>query len=159
MRVRHLLRHTLRDLLRVLLPLALTAACASTAPSAPVVDPGQVIVAQSGADVTLVVGQSVRVPSANLHLNLKRLASDSRCPVAANIQCVWGGSVIVEVEGGPLVGFAYVETKRFETLSPRDTATVAGQPVRLVRVLPERTSMDSIPVAAYRIVLRVGATK
>lgn len=35
----------------------------------------------------------------------------------------------------------------------------AGADVRLVRVLPERTSMDSISTAAYRIVLRVGATK
>ncbi len=139
--------------------IALLGACASTDPSAPVLDPGQVIVAQSGADVTLAVGQTAQIPSANVHVNLRRLVSDSRCPVAAHIQCVWGGSVIVDVEGGPLVGFAYVETKRLETLAGRDTATVAGQPVRLVRVLPERVSTDSIPVAAYRIVLRVGATK
>ena len=141
------------------LTLALLAACASTDSSAPVFDPGHVIVAESGADVTLAIVQTARIPSANLHVSLKRLVSDSRCPVAATIQCVWGGSVSVEVEGGRLVGFAYVETRRLETLNGRDTTTLAGQLVRLVRVLPERTATDSIPVAAYRIVLRVGASK
>lgn len=141
------------------LALSLTAACASSEPSAPVLDRGQVIVAQAGADVTLATGQSAQIPSANVQVTFKRLVSDSRCPTAAHIQCVWGGSAIVDVEGTPIVGFAYVETRRLESLADKDTATVAGQPVRLVRVLPERTSMDSISTAAYRIVLRVGATK
>ncbi len=141
------------------LALAVLTACASSDPSAPVVDPGHVIVAESGAEVTLAIGQTARIPSANVQFSLKRLVSDSRCPVAANIQCVWGGSVSVDVEGGPLVGHAYAETRRLETLGGRDTTTVAGQPVRLVRVLPERTATDSIPVATYRIVLRVGPSK
>lgn len=141
------------------LSIALVAACASTEPSAPAADRGQVVVAQPGADVTLAVGQSAQIPLANVQVKFKRLVSDSRCPVAPTIQCVWGGSVIVDVEAGPLTGFAYVESKRLETLAGRDTVTVAGQHVRVVRVLPERTSTDSIPLATYRIVLRVGATR
>jgi hypothetical protein len=72
---------------------------------------------------------------------------------------VWAGSVVVEVQAGPIVGFQYIDLRRLESVPGKDTTTVGGQPIRLVRVLPERTSNNAIPVQNYRIVLQVGAAR
>lgn len=133
-------------------------ACASNDPNAPSLDVDQVVVAEKGAELTLPPGGVGRVPSANLQLHFKRLISDSRCPNHPAIQCVWGGSAAVEIEAGPITGATVVTTVRLEDLAGKDTATVLGTRLRLVRVLPERRSTDSIPLATYRIVLQAGAT-
>lgn len=138
---------------------AAAAACASSEPSAPAIKADQVVVAESGAEVTLAPGQSARVTSANLLVTFTKLVSDSRCPTDPRVQCVWGGSAVAEITATPISGFAVVETRRLETLAGKDTTTTLQTPVRLVRVLPERRSTDSISGATYRIVLQVGATK
>lgn len=132
-------------------------ACASNEPNAPVLDAGQVIVAERGAEILLAPGQSARVASAGLLLTFAKLVGDSRCPTMATIQCVWSGSVIVDVTAAPLVGSGPTRIVRLETLNTKDTATVAGTRLQLLRVLPEKRTLDSIPLATYRIVLQAGA--
>ncbi|MES2521346.1 MAG: hypothetical protein V4617_01520 [Gemmatimonadota bacterium] len=134
-------------------------ACRSTDPIEPSVDLGRAIAAQAGADITLAPGGVARVADANLNVGFQRLVGDSRCPTKALIQCAWAGSVVVDVQAGPIIGFQYLETRRLETVAGRDTATVAGQLIRLVRALPEKETIDEIPAANYRIVLRVGNAK
>jgi hypothetical protein len=73
--------------------------------------------------------------------------------------CVWQGSVVVEIQAGPITGFQFIETRRLETVPGRDTTSIAGVPIRLVRVTPEKETLNDIPPAAYRIVLQVGTTK
>lgn len=135
-----------------------SAACASNDPNAPSLEVDQVVVAEKGAELTLPPGGVGRIPAANLQLQFKRLISDSRCPNHPAIQCVWGGSAAVEIEASFIEGDAILKTVRLEDLAGKDTATVLGTRLRLVRVLPERRSLDSIPLATYRIVLQAGAT-
>ncbi len=135
-----------------------SAACASNDPNAPSLEVDQVVVGERGAEVTLPPGGVARIPSANLQLHFKRLISDSRCPNHPAIQCVWGGSAAVEIEATRITGTAAVTTVRLEEFAGRDTTTVLGTRLRLVRVLPEKRSLDSIPLATYRIVLQAGAT-
>jgi len=151
--------HRLTRLASALLLTATPAACASNDPSAPAIDVDQVVVAESGAETALALGQTARVESANLRVTFTKLISDSRCPTDPRVQCVWGGSAIVEITATPINGFAVIETRRLESLAGKDTTRALLTPIRLVRVLPERLSTDSISSAAYRIVLQVGATK
>jgi hypothetical protein len=142
--------------------LALGTGCASHEPAAPATDEaqsGRVITGQAGAEITLAPGEIAEVSSANLRLRFNRVVGDSRCPTDPAIQCVWGGSVVVELQAGPIVGFHYIELKRLESIAGKDTATVAGQLVRFVRVTPERKSTAEIPASNYRIVLQIGAQK
>jgi hypothetical protein len=142
--------------------LGMTTGCASQDPAAPVTtgaESGRVVTGEAGAEITLALGEIAEVSSANLRVRFTRLVGDSRCPTGTSIQCVWAGSVVVEVQAGPIVGFQYIDLRRLESVPGKDTTTVAGQPIRLVRVLPERTSNDAIPVQNYRIVLQVGAAR
>jgi hypothetical protein len=142
--------------------LAMSSGCASHEPAAPAndeVESGRIITGDTGAEITLAPGEIAEVPSVNLRLRFNRLVGDSRCPNDPAIQCVWGGSVVVELQAGPIVGRQFLELKRLESLAGKDTATVAGQLVRFVRVTPEKRSTAEIPSSNYRIVLQVGAMK
>ena len=141
---------------------AMSSGCASHEPAAPVADEvqsGRVVTGEQGAEITLAPGEIAEVASANLRLRFNRVVGDSRCPVGTSIQCVWSGSVIIELQAGPIVGFHYIELKRLESIAGKDTATVAGQLVRFVRVTPEKRSTAEIPASNYRIVLQVGVQK
>ena len=137
----------------------LTAACRAPEPNAPVLLVDQTVAATAGSEVTLAVGETAEVSSVNLRIRFNRVLGDSRCPTNTSIMCVWAGSVVVEVQGGPITGRQFLETRRLETFPGRDTTSIAGQPVRLVRVSPEKTSLADIPAENYRIVLQVGTTK
>ena len=139
--------------------LLLTAACRSPEPNAPVLAVDQTVAATAGAEVTLAVGETVEVSGVNLRVRFNRVLGDSRCPTNAGVMCVWAGSVVVEVQGGPITGRQFLETRRLETMPGRDSTAIAGQPIRLVRVSPEKTSLADIPAESYRIVLQVGAPK
>ncbi len=126
------------------------AACASPTrdePPAPSAPNASVAV---GATFTLAPGESVAVEGTSLSLVFARVAGDSRCP--SSVQCVWAGSA-------RLAMFAtHAGTPRdfeIETRPPRDTVTVGSYLIRLVRVSPERTTTDTIPLAAYRATLQV----
>ena len=142
--------------------LVMASGCASHEPAAPVTtgaESGRVVTGQAGAEITLAPGEIAEVTSANLRVRFNRVIGDSRCPTGTNIQCVWAGSVVVEVQAGPIIGYQYIEIRRLETVPGKDTMTVGGQPIRLVRVMPERTSLTEIPSQNYRIVLQVGAAR
>ena len=139
--------------------LLLTAACRSTEPNAPVLAVDRTVAATAGADVTLAQGERAEITGVNLRVRFNRVLGDSRCPTKASIMCVWQGSVVVEIQAGPITGFQFIETRRLETVPGRDTTSIAGVPIRLVRVTPEKETLNDIPPAAYRIVLQVGTTK
>jgi hypothetical protein len=141
---------------------AMTGGCASHDPAAPStngVEGDRVIAAQAGAEIALAPGEAAKVASANLHVRFNRVIGDSRCPNDPAVQCVWGGSVIIEIQAGPILGYQYIDVKRLETLPGKDTVTVAGSQIRLLRVTPERRSTAEIPAQSYRIVLQVGSPK
>lgn len=113
------------------------------------------VAARLGSEITLAPGESAKIDEANLYLKVESL-DDSRCPTKALIQCVWAGSVTVRLLANAINGPDWIRTVDLETMPQRDTATVAGQLVRLVRVTPERELTDSIPRSQYRVVLQVG---
>jgi hypothetical protein len=134
-------------------------ACKSVEPNAPILVTDRVVVTEADAEVTLGPGETAEIASVNLRVRFNRLVGDSRCPTKSTIMCVWAGSVVVELQGGPITGRQFVETRRLETVPGRDTTTIAGQPVRLVRVTPPREAIGEIPAASDRIVLRAGTPK
>ena len=139
--------------------LMLPAACRTSEPNAPVLVTDRAITAEAGAEVTLAPGETAELPGINLRIRVNRVVGDSRCPMNTNIMCVWAGSVVVELQGGPITGRQFIETRRLETAPGRDTTTIAGQPVRILRVMPAREGTAEIPPASYRIVLQAGTPK
>ena len=128
----------------------------STAGESPTGVDKAAIAAQVGSEITLAPFETAKIDGANLYLKVESL-NDSRCPTKALIQCVWAGSVRVRLLASAINGPDWIRTIDLETAPERDTATVAGQLVRLVRVTPERETIDSIPLSQYRVVLQVGA--
>ena len=136
---------------------AFTFACASSDANKTILGVEPAVHSPSVAEITLSPGSAAQISSANLNVRFNRVTSDSRCPTKALVQCVWAGSVLVEVQAGPIIGYQYVVTRTLETVSGRDTTTVGGQVIRLLRVTPEHETMEAIPADSYRIVLRVSA--
>ena len=133
----------------------LAAGCKSSEPSAPTADPGLVVVGSQGTEITLRVGGSAELHAANLRVGFSSVISDSRCPTKALIQCVWAGSVIVAIDVGPINGERPTELVKLETVAGKDTATVQGHLIRLVKVLPEKEHIEPIRTELYRVVLMV----
>lgn len=139
-----------------LLAASLAGACrTSTGSEPPTGTDRAVVTAGLGREITLAPGGTAKIDEANLYLKVESL-NDSRCPTRALIQCVWAGSVRVRLLASAINGPDWIRTMDLETVTPRDTATVSGQLVRLVRVTPERETVDSIPLPQYRVVLQVG---
>lgn len=142
--------------------LAMASGCASKEPTTSAtagVDSDRIIAAQPGAEIVLAPGEVAEVASANLRVRFNRVIGDSRCPNDPAVQCVWGGSVVIEVQAGPITGFQYLETRRLESIAGRDTTTIGGQLIRFLRVTPERRHNVEIPASSYRVVLQVGAAR
>ena len=129
--------------------------CGSSAPSSPAADPGLIVVGSQGTEITLKSGGAAELPSVNLRVGFSSVDSDSRCPSKALVQCVWAGSVIVGISVGPINGERPTQLVKLETVAGRDTATVQGHLIRLVKVLPEKEFIEPIPLDLYRIVLMV----
>ena len=51
---------------------------------------------QGGQKVEISRGQTIVVPGTELELTFIRATEDSRCP--ENVQCIWAGVLVVEVE-------------------------------------------------------------
>ena len=137
----------------------LLGACRTSEPNAPVVITDKAVTTEAGAEVTLAPGETAELPSVNLRIRFNRVVGDSRCPTNTQIMCVWAGSVVVDVQGGPITGRQFIETRRLETVPGRDTTTIAGQPVRILRVMPVKDGTAEIPPASYRLVLQAGTAK
>ena len=143
----------------IALLVAVASGCRLAEPGAPVLVAEGTLTTSAGADVTLAPGETAEIPSVNLRVRFNRIVGDSRCPTKSLILCVWQGSVVVELQAGPLTGFHWIETRRLESVPGRDTTSIGGQPIRFVRVTPEKETTDEIPRASYRIVLQVGAPR
>jgi hypothetical protein len=131
----------------VCLTVLAVAACTSTGPSLSV-RPGEPL------DVTLRVGEAVRIGPAPLFVRFERVSGDSRCP--SEVVCIWQGEAEVELA----VSFgdspeAKVTLSTFG--STRHETRVGPYTVTLANVAPYPATPGTIPQDAYVIALRVTA--
>lgn len=105
-----------------------------------------------GSDFMLAPGESVVVNNGGITLTFTRVVNESRCPTNATIQCVWGGSATVAMQvknGGTNSDIT------LETVTARSSVTINNYFVQLLDVTPAPVTLDSIPPASYRAVLRI----
>lgn len=105
-----------------------------------------------GSDFTLAPGESVVLGNQGPTLTFTGVVNESRCPTHATIQCVWAGSAVIGVrinDGGT----SRVIT--LETIAPRNFTVVGRYHVQLLDVTPAPVTLDSIPPASYRAILRI----
>jgi hypothetical protein len=114
------------------------------------------LAARPGQEFTVANGTVVDVADLGLVLRVMDL-TDSRCPTKALVQCVWAGSVRVHVQASQTPGFAVVQDVYPETAPNRESVTVFGRTLTLVRVTPEKETLDEIPKGEYRLTFRVSA--
>ncbi|MEP6832568.1 MAG: hypothetical protein ABJB74_04200 [Gemmatimonas sp.] len=107
--------------------------------------------------ITLAVGASTDVPSANLRIRFDSVTADSRCPTS--VKCVWAGEATVALTVTQLSGTMSAQLLSLSTTAGKDTATSYGQPIRLVSVQPFPVITTPIAQPLYRIELKVGAGK
>lgn len=139
--------------------LVLTAAAggcrsASPEPAAPSTRSDFLITARRDEEISVPPGATVELRDANLRIRLATL-DDSRCPTGGGVQCVWAGTVRVQLLVGPLSGAQPSTAVTLDTRSEHDVVVLLGHSIRLVRVEPERKTTDPIPAESYRVVLRV----
>lgn len=129
-------------------------ACSATAAN----DPAGVVnssgTTNANGETTISYRNSATLSALNLRVAFDTVLSDSRCP--STVQCVWAGAVSVQLSATSVGGSGNVALVRLSTVAGSDTATVLGQPLRLVRVEPARSSQTPLPLSSYRVVLRVG---
>lgn len=105
-----------------------------------------------GSDFTLAPGESVVVNSGALTLTFVRVTNESRCPTQALIQCVWAGSAVIGMRS---VAGSTTGDMTLETVANKNEKLIGNYLVQLVDVTPAPRTLDSIPAATYRAVLRV----
>ena len=139
-----------------LISLATIAACAGS----PANDPTGAAnrnVAALPTNITLAPGAGIEVDRAGLNIRFDSIATDSRCP--SDVQCVWAGEAVAVLTVSQLSGDLSARLVSLSTTPGKDTTTVYGQPLKLLKVTPATLSSVAIPKAAYRIELQVGAPK
>ena len=107
-------------------------------------------------EITLAPSTSIDVTAANLHITFDTVTSDSRCPT--NVQCVWAGSVVIHVTAAHITGDKILAVATLSTVSGSDTATVFGEPIRLLHVEPGMGTVRP-SYSSYRATLKVGGVK
>ncbi len=108
----------------------------------------------AGQDITLAPGEAVVVAPGALSLTFVSVANESRCPVNATIQCVWGGTAAVALLATSPEG---KRTLTIETQPGKDTIPIDRYQVQLVKLDPMPTTLDPIPQARYRATIRLRA--
>ena len=108
-------------------------------------------------EITLAPGMYADIASANLRIIFDNVVSDSRCPTS--VLCIWAGSATIQLTTSRISDEKKLTPVTLATETGRDTITVYGQPLRLVRVDPTLTTTDPLPQSSYRMTLRVGTTK
>jgi hypothetical protein len=108
-------------------------------------------------EITLTVGQSVRLHPGYTVLRFLGVAGDSRCP--REVVCIWEGAGTAEfslaVARKPAERFSMVMpglTERAEDNTPVD---VGGYRFQLLALDPYPVEGEAIPPSAYRATLRV----
>ena len=135
------------------------AACAGSSGNNPAGPSDQRTTGSAGAEITLAPGMTVDVADVNLRVRFEKVNQDSRCPTNGLIQCVWEGSAQVQLQVSHISGTESLAQVALESAGGHDTATVYGQPLKLVRVDPAKVTLDAIPPSAYRATIRVGTSK
>lgn len=105
-----------------------------------------------GSDFTLAPGESVVVNNGGFTLTFTGVVGDSRCPTNATIQCVWVGSATVAIhvdKGGTNSDIT------LESVDARRSVSINNYLVQLIDVTPAPVTLDSIPSASYRAILRI----
>jgi hypothetical protein len=105
-----------------------------------------------GSDFTLAPGESVVINDGAAVVTFARVVGDSRCPTDALVQCVWAGSVQLQltVKAGTSAQDVPIETQ-----PKKDVVMVDRFQLQLVGVMPPRRTLDTIPAGAYRGTFRV----
>lgn len=99
-------------------------------------------------EITLAVGE--RGTAGGISVGLVAIDEDSRCP--EDVVCVWAGNVKARASLRTGTGDAPVTLN--SGLEPY-SADVGTYRVRIVEVLPRRTTGSAIPPGDYRVTLRV----
>ena len=152
-----LLKHSLHLRTLLMLPALVTvASCNSSKTNDPLLSNSN----SSNAlptEITLAPGMYADIASANLRIIFDNVVSDSRCPTS--VLCIWAGSATIQLTTSRISDEKKLTPVTLATETGRDTITVYGQPLRLVRVDPTLTTTDPLPQSSYRMTLRVGTTK
>jgi hypothetical protein len=133
-----------------------TVACTNKAVNDPVA-PASQNAGTLPTEVTLGPDNYADIPGANLRVIFDNVVSDSRCPTS--VACVWAGSATIQLTTSLLSGDKSLRQITLATETGKDTTTVYGQAIKLVRVDPVLTSTAPIPLSAYRVTVRVGTSK
>ena len=108
-------------------------------------------------EVTLAPNNYADITEANLRVIFDNVESDSRCPT--NVACIWAGSATVQLSTTQISGDKNLRRVTLASEIGKDTATVFGQLLRLVRVDPTLTTTTPLPLSSYRITVRVGTAR
>jgi hypothetical protein len=133
---------------------AVVAGCSTSSMNDPAGASNSAGTTSPGGETTIAYRGSANIVAANLHLSFDSVSSDSRCP--PKLQCVWSGSVIVKLSASQISQMGQVQPVTLSTEPGKDTVTVYGQALKLLRVDPARTSAMPVPEASYRVVVRAG---
>lgn len=108
-------------------------------------------------EITLAPGTYADVIGANLRVIFDNVVSDSRCPTS--VACIWAGSATIQLTTSRISNDRNLTPVTLATEAGKDTITVYGQALKLVRVVPILTTTDPQPQSSYRVTLRVGTSK
>ncbi|MEP6762960.1 MAG: hypothetical protein ABJB66_01555 [Gemmatimonadaceae bacterium] len=136
--------------------LGVLSACASKANGDPTL-PATNTETPLPTEVTLAPDTYADIPSANLRVIFDSVESDSRCPTS--VLCVWAGSATVNLTTSLISSDKSLRRVTLATEAGKDTTTVFGQALRLVRVDPTLVTTTPLPLSAYRVTIRVSTVK
>lgn len=150
---------TLAKIRSVAAVVAVTAlsACASKSNADPTIPANNNTGTPLPTEVTLAPGTYADITSANLRVIFDNVESDSRCPTS--VACVWAGAATVNLTTSLISADKNLRLVTLSTEPGKDTATVYGQALRLVRLDPTRTATTPLPLSAYRVTISVGISR
>ncbi|MEP6781582.1 MAG: hypothetical protein ABJC26_16910 [Gemmatimonadaceae bacterium] len=132
-------------------------ACASKSNGDPTVPANHDTGTPLPTEVTLAPGTYADITNANLRVIFDNVESDSRCPTS--VACVWAGAATVNLTTSLISADKNLRLVKVSTEPGKDTATVYGQALRLVRVDPTPTTTTPLPLSSYRVTIRVGLSR
>lgn len=104
-----------------------------------------------GEEFTLRIGEHMEIDGVGIDLHFLKVASDSRCPSNALIQCFWIGDAEVVIESTVDAADTTQDTLH-TTLDPKQV-DLGEVTLTLIRLDPYPTDVDPIPSDEYAAVL------
>ena len=149
--------HTKIRTVAALVTISALSACASKSNGDPTTPANHDTGAPLPTEVTLAPGTYADITNANLRVILDNIVSDSRCPTS--VLCVWAGAATVNLTTSLISADKNLRRVTLSTDAGKDTTSVFGQALRLVRVDPTLTSTTPLPSSAYGVTIRVGISR